>query len=154
MKPWAAIAAAERLKPVGGPAQYLERARTHLGQAQQLVAKRKFRDAVTLAQAAQAEGEGDGESEAPREKAAEPKAEAAAEAEPEAAAEAEAKPEAEAEDDETKYPKRAQKRIRELVDEKKALEVEAVRYRNVETFHSMKRMSQGKNGFFLTVQCW
>ena len=41
---------------------------------------------------------------------------------------------AEAEDDETKYPKRAQKRIRELVEEKKSLEVEATRYRNVETF--------------------
>lgn len=43
-------------------------------------------------------------------------------------------PAAEAEDDETKYPKRAQKRIRELVDEKKALEVDATRYRNVESF--------------------
>lgn len=43
-------------------------------------------------------------------------------------------PTAEAEDDETKYPKRAQKRIRELVEEKKTLEVEATRYRNVETF--------------------
>lgn len=41
---------------------------------------------------------------------------------------------AEAEDDEAKYPKRAQKRIRELVEEKKTLEVEATRYRNVETF--------------------
>ena len=51
----AAIAAAERLKPVGGPAQFLERARSHLAQAQQLAAKRKFRDALILAQAAQAE---------------------------------------------------------------------------------------------------
>lgn len=41
---------------------------------------------------------------------------------------------AEAEDDETKYPKRAQKRIRELVEEKKTLEADATRYRNVETF--------------------
>lgn len=40
----------------------------------------------------------------------------------------------EAEDDETKYPKRAQKRIRELVEEKKTLEADATRYRNVETF--------------------
>lgn len=43
-------------------------------------------------------------------------------------------PAAEAEDDETKYPKRAQKRIRELVEEKKSLEADATRYRNVETF--------------------
>lgn len=39
-----------------------------------------------------------------------------------------------AEDDETKYPKRAQKRIRELVEEKKTFEADATRYRNVETF--------------------
>lgn len=51
----AGIAAAERLKPTGEPAQYLDRARTHLGQAQQLATKRNFRDALTLAQAAQAE---------------------------------------------------------------------------------------------------
>ena len=51
----AAVAAAERLKPSGEPAQYLERARTHLGQAQQMAAKRKYREALILAQAAQAE---------------------------------------------------------------------------------------------------
>lgn len=51
----AAVAAAERLKPVGGPAQYLDRARVHLGQAQQMALKRKNREALILAQAAQAE---------------------------------------------------------------------------------------------------
>lgn len=43
-------------------------------------------------------------------------------------------PSAEADDDETKYPKRAQKRIQKLVEEKKALEADATRYQNVETF--------------------
>lgn len=38
------------------------------------------------------------------------------------------------EDDESKYPKRAQKRIRELVATNKTLEADAGRYRNVETF--------------------
>lgn len=38
------------------------------------------------------------------------------------------------EDDESKYPKRAQKRIRELVATNKVLEADATRYRNVETF--------------------
>lgn len=56
-------------------------------------------------------------------------------ADPEAEKEPETtEPAAEAEDDETKYPKRAQKRIRELVEEKKTLEADATRYRNVETF--------------------
>ncbi len=48
-----AVAAAERLQPQGQAAQDLDRARDRLAQAQVLLAKRRYRDALALAEEAQ-----------------------------------------------------------------------------------------------------